>query len=438
MGSPNAVSDILNNPRFQGSIQSIKWLTQIVDSQFTMFISFIGFFIISVSILRNVIAGAYASFPKFFDMVAEAKEAGIAKVQGQRMGGIAMFLLRLVPDFKSISDFHDNTIEPRHYFMKAVPKSIAAIMIGAFIYNGFYRDTVAVAANFGSTLISRALLSVDPVVWFDKLTNMASDPVWATDGDNSLKGTTVNGISKDIYNSIVSFYTDVDSQSAKSSLAQAIEPYVSNQLTQYATYLGNGDYDVQYQVDRVMGSPDISAINNQTIGDVTTEAFSKAISDFKIDSNQHKNENWYDRIVVRFTKKAQGVANTSALSNVVLTVPQNSIVFNQSGSVEIPIPAPINGCSLTVIGSTTKAGDYLISISGSTLTLQNAPQSVIGTTLPVNGSLFYQTSDGKTTQIGSLVLSGPGSGSYSDYSFSDPSGTSTNFSWGQSPQGKTQ
>jgi hypothetical protein len=434
---PNAIQDILNNPRFQGSISSIKWLTQIVDSYFAMFISVVAFFIISAAILRNVVAGAYAAYPKLFDMVAEAKEAGLAKVQGQRMSGVAIFLLRLIPNFKSMSDFHDNTVEPRHYFIRAVPQSMVVVIIGVFIYNGYYRDTVAVAANFGATLISTALTDVDPTVWFDKLTNLATDPVWATDGDNSLKGKTINGISKDIYSDIVSFYTDISSEQSKSSLAQQIEPYVTNQLMQYSQYLkDNNAYSVSYQVDRVLGQPNLNDINNQTIDNVTTEAFSVPVSQFNIQSTQHKGENWYIRVVLRFTQNATSVGNINNLSGIELTVPSNAVV-SQSDGVIIPIPSPVNGCSLTPSGTIT-IGQYTGKVVSGGIELVNAPSSVLNTTLsPVSG-LYYETSTNMVEGIGSINLSGSGDGtSSSQWVFSDPSNTVSSFTWGQIPQGNT-
>ena len=68
----NAVADILNNQRYEGAIESIQSVTEIVDTGFTMFITFIAFFIISAAMLRNVLAGAYCAFPKFWDKVDAA------------------------------------------------------------------------------------------------------------------------------------------------------------------------------------------------------------------------------------------------------------------------------------------------------------------------------------------------------------------------------
>lgn len=71
----DATIDILGGERFQGAVQWANKIGKIVDNWFMAFITFVAFFIISASCLRNVLAGAYCVFPKFWDKVDEAHKA---------------------------------------------------------------------------------------------------------------------------------------------------------------------------------------------------------------------------------------------------------------------------------------------------------------------------------------------------------------------------
>lgn len=62
----DATVDILQGDRFSGAVEWVNKIGKFVDNWFMAFISFISFFIISASCLRNVLAGAYCVFPKFW------------------------------------------------------------------------------------------------------------------------------------------------------------------------------------------------------------------------------------------------------------------------------------------------------------------------------------------------------------------------------------
>ena len=156
LGTGDAVNDILMDNRFAGAIESISFITKFVDHWFTVIITATAFFIISAAMLRNVMAGAYCSNHKFWDKVAEAHEksdaisiASIGQyVSGKQFmnttgGGLRDALLGLVPNIKAWTDFDDVDIEPKQYFMKAIPQMLACVIIGVFIYNGYYRNTAA-------------------------------------------------------------------------------------------------------------------------------------------------------------------------------------------------------------------------------------------------------------------------------------------------------
>lgn len=61
----DATVDILQGDRFSGAVEWVNKIGKFVDNWFMAFISFISFFIISASCLRNVLAGAYCVFLSF-------------------------------------------------------------------------------------------------------------------------------------------------------------------------------------------------------------------------------------------------------------------------------------------------------------------------------------------------------------------------------------
>ena len=64
---PNAVNDIIMSSEFEGATEAVESIVGVIDGGFAFFISIIAFFIISVALLRNVLAGAYVAFPIFWD-----------------------------------------------------------------------------------------------------------------------------------------------------------------------------------------------------------------------------------------------------------------------------------------------------------------------------------------------------------------------------------
>lgn len=263
---PNAVQDILLNPRYEGMMSTISGVTDVVDGAFMTVITFVAFFIISVALLRNVLAGAYCAFPKFWDQVAHAHEenentAFFEQIKGIKdsyktasMGSIKTFVLRIVPNIKCLTDFEDDTLSAKSYFIKAIPQMIGVVIIGVFIYNGYYRDFTAVIANTGSEIIERTVLSFDPVGAFDTIMNTAGKPAFATDGALDQFGKNKNRVANDIYGCIISKYTDIKDANAKAELAKQIDSVIEEMFPEGTEkWFGaeNGEYDVQIRVSLV-------------------------------------------------------------------------------------------------------------------------------------------------------------------------------------------
>lgn len=220
----DAVEDILRNPRFEGAVDSIAWLTSFIDQYFVIIISTVSFFIIGSAMLRNVIAGAYTSYPRFWDKVDAAHDAIQSKLQSKgTVGAVAATILGFLPNIKEISDFSDDTVAPTHYFLKAIPKMFALVMIGVFIYNGYYRDLTVKTSQFGSILFQRFILAVEPTEVLDRMVQNAYQPKVTAASGNDSRSKYVTRMSKNIFSMVMSKYNDVTDKASKDVIMSNIE-----------------------------------------------------------------------------------------------------------------------------------------------------------------------------------------------------------------------
>lgn len=235
----NAISDILDGTRYQGAISSISWFTERVDNITIMLVSGAAFFIISAAFLKNVCAGVYCANSKFFDKVDDAhkkKEAlSIASIKGYFSGGqfqntsYGAFrdgLLALVPNFKAFTDFEDADIEPKQYFMKSLPQMLFCVIIGIFIYNGYYRDTAMKVGDFGSEAFTRVMMMASPAELLDKLSATTGTPDFSTAHGEDQLSQVAYKISKDAYSAIITKCSDITTSQQKEYLVAKIEEQV--------------------------------------------------------------------------------------------------------------------------------------------------------------------------------------------------------------------
>lgn len=213
----SAVRDILMDDRFSGAMSRITWLTEMVDNWFIQIITVTAFFIISMSLLKNVMAAAYCAFPNFFNKVHEAHEqmkwseqtmSGFKEMGNKlKSGKISDVILSIVPDFKAFTDFVDQEISPKAYFMKAIPQMCIMVIIGIFIYNGYYRDVSATVGEAGATIIENVLGSVSPEKAVNDIFNMKSDPKNTYRNDKTIQGGFIKEISNAIYKEVKNYST---------------------------------------------------------------------------------------------------------------------------------------------------------------------------------------------------------------------------------------
>ena len=387
--------DILNTPRFQGAIDSISFITDITDSIFVAVITFVAFLIISCAILKNVLAGAYCSFPKFWNKVAEAHSGGTSLIsafqgvigKGNSSGSLSVMLYRACPNIKALTDFEANEVTAKAYWMKALPPMLLAIMIGAFIYNGFYRDVSAKVADFGSTLFNKVFMEADPVALWEQMTNMSMVPNFSTDGSNDKHTQFQNDVAQSTYSVVIGKYNDITSEEAKTALAHSIASWVLDQTAGLVDYTAGDGWKYSLDIRLVYGEPDLSMIHDRWNENKTNYqvAFTAPVSYFNVDSAIDVGVPNYVRVLINFDKQASSGPVTK-VDDLVMNITSDFAI--RGNNVEITLPS-ISNASLTVSG-TISFGGKPAELSGNTLIIKNAKDLIVnGSSYPIGG-LYYR------------------------------------------------
>lgn len=347
----DAVVDILDGERFTGAVQWVNKIGQFVDQFFVAFISFISFFIISASCLRNVLAGAYCVFPKFWDKVDEAHKAmqsiSVSDVMNLKnswqtsvsTGSITQFLLRLLPNIKVLTDFEDvQDIDYKQYFMKAIPQCVLAVFVGVFIYNGYYRDVMMVTSRFGSEVVNNAISSVKPEEIMYKLTNISGIPSYpvkgAEDGPDMIADTLV----KAAYGHVLSEYEDQNEKANKSDCFNKLSGWASNYVeSNFADFHDTDIWSVKVLEDNVQIGNEPNNPKAVWSKDAMTYTcyVNMNVSDLGLKSEYHKTDTVYVWMKVQFHNEGSGKSSSVVeVSDFVLHLPQYRDNVCSFGDVE--------------------------------------------------------------------------------------------------------
>ena len=351
-GNPDGVNEILNDSRYEGAMESISWATEFIDEISVIFISLTAFLIICVAIWRNVLAGAYAAFPKFWDQVHiahdEVKDQGwVQRIQGisssyqnWNMGTLKRMLMRVCPDIKVLTDFEDDTVEPKTYFTKAIAQMIAVVMIGIFIYNGYYRDVTVKVCEFSSEIFTRAIVGTDPIAIFDRVLNTAGMPEFSTDNALDTKGQRQNDIAKMLYKKLINKYTDITTASDKALIASAVESSVSS-WDDIDEYIGQDKWKMSADCNLTTQPTTLASETWNADKTVVSFAASWPTTDFNLNTTKYTGETWYLTCVVSFTEtneKNKVREFNDVTMEVTAAVSDNSWLFtvsNDEGSLRV-------------------------------------------------------------------------------------------------------
>jgi hypothetical protein len=277
---------------------------------------------------------------------------------------------------------------------------VILIIIGSVLYNGTYRDILAMIDDFGTTTINRTILSVNPVIAFDKLAHLVGQPSFSS-GDSTPYGKEADGLSKAIYGSIVQYYTDITTEKSRQALASRVTDYVQKTFppTQYTDFFDPEQYAISGPtVERVLNKQNVENLN-RIDGDVTTKAFIISVKDLGVVSNISKDEDWHVRTIYQFTKKTEKVkaigvseftidVSAVSFSNGVVLQAGTGGSFSWSGGGITGITPDGGG---DIVGSVTISSDSSIQIKKAdtyTTPVDNKKDSYVLLSLPAG--LYYK------------------------------------------------
>lgn len=338
MGS-DATVDILGGDRFSGAVQWVNKIGKIVDNWFMAFISFVSFFIISASCLRNVLAGAYCVFPKFWDKVYEAhqnaQDLSISSIQsyftgggwkGTSTGSITQFLLRLLPNIKVLTDF-ENAQDPdyKQYFMRAIPQCVVAVFVGVFIYNGYYRDVMIVTSQFGSRLTMNALTSIKPDDILYKLSNISGIPDYPIKGAETGTDHIADTYLRKVIGNVGGEFPDQAEKQNKAKLYTAMSEWCHEHFQkEFSEYADTSVWSVSVD-DRGITSGTKPQVNDYTSADNMTVSKYVVVPIHELkgfNSEYHTGEQWWlSGMVTMKNKGASAKASQIEINDFVLTLP---------------------------------------------------------------------------------------------------------------------
>lgn len=241
----DAINDILEGDRYVGAISTIKGIVQNLDKVTIWITALIAYSVITFAMLKILFAAAYVAFPKFCDAVHEAHQKqnldALVGVAGKFKGGkgvpsssdlstLKQFFLGMVPDIKAFTDFEDETIDPKGFFLKAIPEAMVLVMIGIFCYNGYSRDLAVKVGQFGSEVFNRVMDAADPVGLVERVTNSGGMPDFQYENYANTQEETYYKVSKAIYSAVQTRHTDMKTTEGKQYVAASIENQVVSAL----------------------------------------------------------------------------------------------------------------------------------------------------------------------------------------------------------------
>lgn len=456
------MSDLLNLEWFSGDINSrIAPLFQLLGTGASWVISIVGFAIVWSSILKNSSAGLYAVNTKFWDRVDEVKKAkllgqnpinseaaqrlnnGSSNEVMQVLGSVGAVLLSFMPNVKAMTDFENETLDVKSYFMKAIPMMCVAIFVGIFIWLGYPARIAGKFGDFSTSAIDMVLINVDPVAWVETVPEkLAVLKFPQTDGAKDDVSKYENKIASAAANKVVGAITAKGDMTKESKLATAaaIESWVIESCegggTPFADYCDSDKY--KFSVSAAVsytGARDISRVHNVVNSDgVATFALQKAISDFPTGTTVDISQ-WYITCFLEFTPKA--LRETKSTYECEMTVPNSMAANAGNGSKTFTVSETGNGklvvgdrktCSAVVNGQEVTcsinhaSGSSSFSIVGSTVSDLSGVMEFTGIT-----GMYYEV-NGTKHKVKTIKIGG------GEVSFQAIGDSSVSWKFGDDPQ----
>lgn len=422
----------------EGNLGSIKFIVEILSTVACWLISIVGFGIVIFSIMKNALAGLYAVSPKLWDRVDEIKKANISARTSEGgnqliniLGSIPTMLCKLLPNIKAMTEFEDEQISPKVYFMKSIPVLCVQIFIGAFIFFGYPAQIANKVTEFGTGVIDVVFANVDPKAWIESLPGELTSYPFVTKDSQVEYDQNILKIAKEGTSTIAGTFDDMTKESrinAALTFEQwAIQHYAG--IGEYMTDTEGWTLTVSTSYSTMDMSANISRINGNSLssdGNTYVHAAQCPVASLNTGSAKvTAGSEGYIYVVTTFSKNAVDTTNSerSQIKDATLHLDVNKAT-NVGNGVQIDIDTSMltltgSTWDLNVGGTTTQVQ---LSISGGKVLVSGATGINGGILTPGPASTLKYFDGENTTKIVSISVDSTGS----TYLTSD-NGTQWNF-----------
>ena len=232
----------------EGNLYEIQPIVNVLSQVSVWVISIVGFGIVIFSILKNALSGLYVINPTLWDKVDDIKNQAVAGVsntiqQGvsayngrgsavaQKLGGVATFLLSLIPNVKALTDFEDGApVDKKQYFMRSIPLLVFQIFIGMFIFFGYPSKIANWIGSAGTYMVDAMINNVDPVEVIQGVSDKITVYTLATDGSPLPFDKVVNSATSKMLSTVQTRYRDMQKEPTQET-AYALERYLQTALS---------------------------------------------------------------------------------------------------------------------------------------------------------------------------------------------------------------
>lgn len=430
------MGELFNLEWTSGSMMRIEPIAVVIGTLVSWIISIVGFGIVVAPLAKNAVHGLYAAFPKFWDKVYEVKRSqlefggkgfvtannGIMTAAGSNqvskvIGTVSSVLLSLCPNIKAMTDFEDELLDAKAYFLRAIPMMCVTMFIGVFIWFGYPARVADKVGTFGRKAFDVVLDNVDPTAWVEAIPGELAIYSFATSSASDDVSEYEYKIAKSVVTTFLGSVTDTPKEN-RQAVASELENWVIDCCESgsypFVDYCNSNAYkmSVDSRVSR-SGAPNTDRIQGVVTDGVATFSFVKPCAEVTSSGTAMDVSNWFLQFNLTFTPIAQ--VNESSKYEVSATVSASSWSETDNGSTWT---IQFSGDSTTgygiQTGSTSRgyvdiSGEevaVVITASGNKLTVKaTGGKSLAGVTKSIRSiqNLYYKY-DGTAHNIRSITI----------------------------------
>lgn len=416
------IDSLFNIQWSKGNLGSINFIVQWLSWASVILISIVGFGIVIFSIGKNALAGLYAVSPKLWDRVDEVKKANISAKQGSGnqliniLGSIPTILCKALPNVKAMTEFDDEQISPKVYFMKSLPILCLQIFVGVFIFFGYPSQVANTVSKFGTGVLDVVFANVDPTAWISKLPGEISVVNYVTKGSKVPFDTNVLKVSQAFQASLASNVSGITADSLESCSLQ-FEQLALQEMAKMTEAMDTDRYKLSVDATFYREGSDYSgyvAQNDGKVADnVTTRIFTCSVpQDSSVGGLAHGVPGYGTVTFVmtlRFTEQSvdTGVGATKYVSDAILHLPTSAIETAKQNGGWSPI-AGIAQLTWSATQSNVSYGSSTIEMKkdGNQIWIKTTTGPASDTILSLGSTSYftYTAGDGSYTKVGQIVF----------------------------------